>query len=142
MRCQYIYLSIDRLGPWRDPRAGDPFSPRVPRLFLSFQYYRLTKLTLWEWRLGTPCEKGPPGSLHGPSWSIFWDRCLDNRQIYIYSLVVNPTDSSKEKLFCFLMPPKILQICTPDTDPISNTKFLWKYCFNDLVRNYLEPHFK
>ena len=36
---------------------------------------------------GPLVKKGPAGSLHGPNWSIFLDRSLDNIQTWIYSLV-------------------------------------------------------
>ena len=41
---------------------------------------------------GPLVKKGPAGSLHGPNWSIFLDRSLDNVQTWIYSLVWGQSD--------------------------------------------------
>ena len=41
---------------------------------------------------GALVKKGPAGSLHGPNWSIFLDRSLDNVQTWIYSLVWGQSD--------------------------------------------------
>ena len=41
---------------------------------------------------GPSIEKGPPGSFHGPNWSIFFYRPLDNGLTWIYSLVWGQSD--------------------------------------------------
>ena len=41
---------------------------------------------------GPLVKKGPAGSLHGPNWSIFLDRSLDNVQTWIYSPVWGQSD--------------------------------------------------
>ena len=59
---------------------------------------------------GPLLKKGPPGPLHGPNWTIFLDRPLDNSKKRIYSLVLGQSNFWFHR-YKFLKPKG--QICPP-----------------------------